>query len=208
MTPIRLGPDRTCYRFHSPQWASLPLSGAGAAINGGRFNRPGVEALYLSCEPETALAEYQQGASISPPGTLVAYRLDVGDIIDFSQGFEPDRWPPVWQEVGCDWKYIARVERHEPPTWAIGDDLIRAGRRGLLFPSTRRAVASTWCFSTPILGQAATSSRTIPIISYQGIAVRGSEMRPTPPLASSVSTTTGTTLLSGVRPWRWTRSSC
>ena len=33
-------------------------NGAGATQNGGRFNRPEVEALYLSDGPETALAEY------------------------------------------------------------------------------------------------------------------------------------------------------
>ncbi|WP_245470224.1 hypothetical protein [Mesorhizobium sp. M7A.F.Ca.MR.362.00.0.0] len=32
----------------TPKWAFLPTSGAGAAIDGGRFNRPGVEALYLT----------------------------------------------------------------------------------------------------------------------------------------------------------------
>ena len=37
----------TAYRVHTPKWASMPLSGAGAATHGGRVNRPGVEALYL-----------------------------------------------------------------------------------------------------------------------------------------------------------------
>jgi RES domain-containing protein len=63
-----------------PEWAALPLSGAGAAVNGGRFNRPGVEALYLSVDPVTALAEYRQGASITPPGTSVAYQVDVAGL--------------------------------------------------------------------------------------------------------------------------------
>ena len=122
LTPIRLGPNAIFHRFHSPEWAHLPLSGAGAAIGGGRFNRPGIEALYLSDGPATALAEYRQGASIAPPATLVAYRIDVDGVVDFSRGYVSDAWPEEWAEAGCDWKYLARVERTDPPSWRIGED--------------------------------------------------------------------------------------
>ena len=71
LTPV--GPDAVFHRYLTPKWAADPLSGAGAAIGGGRFNRPGVAALYLSVEPATALDEYAQGSSIVPPATLVAY---------------------------------------------------------------------------------------------------------------------------------------
>jgi len=36
------------YRAHTPRWSFAPLSGAGAAVQGGRFNRKGIEALYLT----------------------------------------------------------------------------------------------------------------------------------------------------------------
>jgi RES domain-containing protein len=107
----------------------LPKSGAGAAANGGRFNRPSVEAQYLSVEPETALAEYRQGATIGPPATRVAYIVAVSGVIDFSGGYDPETWPEEWAETGCDRKYIARVERHSPPTWSFGDRLISSGVR-------------------------------------------------------------------------------
>ena len=45
-----LPPGTTLFRAHTPQWASRPTSGAGAAAKGGRFNREGIEALYLSLE--------------------------------------------------------------------------------------------------------------------------------------------------------------
>jgi RES domain-containing protein len=48
------------YRMHVPKWAVAPTSGAGAGTYGGRANRIGVEALYLSLDALTALAEYQQ----------------------------------------------------------------------------------------------------------------------------------------------------
>jgi RES domain-containing protein len=142
LTPIRVGPDAVFHRFHSPDWAHLPKSGAGAAVNGGRFNRPGVEALYLSVDAETALAEYRQGATITPPATLVAYHVDVDGVVDFSAGYNAERWPHAWAEADCDWKYIARVERRDPPTWLIGDSLIRDGAKGLLFPSFRHATGT------------------------------------------------------------------
>lgn len=68
----------------------LPTSGVGAAMDGGRFNRPGVEALYLSRAPQTALEEYKQGASISPPATLAVYKITLAEVADLSQGFDPE----------------------------------------------------------------------------------------------------------------------
>jgi len=47
----------TLFRAHTPKWASQPTSGAGAALKGGRFNREGVGALYLSLDEITALRE-------------------------------------------------------------------------------------------------------------------------------------------------------
>ena len=56
---LAVGPV-TAYRMHSPMWATMPTSGAGAATAGGRANRIGVPALYLALDAETAIAEYQQ----------------------------------------------------------------------------------------------------------------------------------------------------
>jgi RES domain-containing protein len=52
------------YRVHDPKWSFAPVSGAGAARMGGRANRAGVNALYLSLEPETALAEYRRSGAL------------------------------------------------------------------------------------------------------------------------------------------------
>ncbi len=52
------------YRMHTPKWAVTPTSGAGAAEHGGRANRPGLAALYLSIEVETAIKEYHQVSSL------------------------------------------------------------------------------------------------------------------------------------------------
>lgn len=69
--------DVTVYRMHVPRWAVAPTRGAGAAKHGGRANRPGVEALYLAMEAETAIREYQQVSTLLPPGTLTSYQVSI-----------------------------------------------------------------------------------------------------------------------------------
>lgn len=137
MRLIGLGPDEVFHRYLTPKWAFVPTSGAGAAAEGGRFNRPGVEALYLAKSAETALEELKQGASIVPPATLAAYKITAAEVVDFSTGFDPADWPPDWANWNCAWKQIARIDKKVPPSWRLADEMITAGVRGLLFPSTR-----------------------------------------------------------------------
>ncbi len=126
----------TAYRMHTPRWATAPTSGAGAAAQGGRINRPGVAVLYLSLEPDTAVREYQQLSPLVPPGTLVSYTVQIAQVADFRKGFFEDSWPPLWEEFFCDWRGLWFNERIEPPSWVLGDELIDAGAAGLLFRST------------------------------------------------------------------------
>lgn len=74
--------------MHTPRWAHNPTSGAGAGTHGGRANRVGVNALYLSKESQTAVSEYQQLSSLMAPGTLVCYELDIGPVLDFTNGYQ------------------------------------------------------------------------------------------------------------------------
>jgi RES domain-containing protein len=112
---VRVGPDEVFYRFLTPKWAHLPTSGAGAAIGGGRFNRPGVEALYLTRAPQTALDEYRQGSSITPPATLAAYKVTLQQVADLSSGFDPKHWDAQWKEWSSSWRKIARIDKKAPP---------------------------------------------------------------------------------------------
>lgn len=125
----------TAYRMHKPVWATMPISGVGAGKHGGRVNRPGVNALYLSLDSQTAIAEYQQVSSLLPPGTLVAYTLSVAKLIDFTGGYDRS-WPPLWQEFYCDWRRLWFDRRVEPPSWILGDEAIKACAKGILFMST------------------------------------------------------------------------
>lgn len=128
----------TAFRVHAPRWAVTPTSGAGAAKHGGRVNRPGVAALYLALDIETAVKEYQQVSTLLPPGTLVSYQVTLGSVADFRAGFEALNWNPIWEDFFCDWRELWFNQRIEPPSWVIGDEAIEAGAKGILFRSRIR----------------------------------------------------------------------
>lgn len=125
----------TAYRMHVPKWAVAPTSGAGAAKHGGRANRPGLEALYLALETDTAVREYQQVSTLLPPGTLTSYQLTVMPVVDFTAGYSASTWEPLWGDFYCDWRELWFNRRIEPPSWVVGDSVIAAGGKGILFPS-------------------------------------------------------------------------
>lgn len=131
-----LGDDEALYRVITPRWSHAPTSGSGAAVKGGRFNRPGLEALYLSQTVETAIAEYQQHARLLPPGTLVTFLVSRVRVVDFSAGYEAGRWDPLWAEYACNWRQLAFEEKVEPASWSLGDMALDANAVGILFPST------------------------------------------------------------------------
>jgi len=125
----------TLYRAHTPRWASRPASGAGAAIRGGRFNREGVEALYLSLEELTALREYQQTSPFLPPCTLCSYTATLENLVDLRQLHHGDPWDDLWHDWRENWRHL-KFELHiEPPSWVLSDLVRSKGYMGILFPS-------------------------------------------------------------------------
>jgi RES domain-containing protein len=69
------------YRALNPIHAREPLSGRGAEIYGGRFNRKGMAALYTSVSVMTAIREANQIGNLQPT-TLVSYDADIERIFD------------------------------------------------------------------------------------------------------------------------------
>jgi RES domain-containing protein len=120
----------------APKWAHAPLSGAGAAVRGGRHNPPGTPALYMSEQFATAVAEYEQDLGIRP-GTLCAYEADVSGIIDLTTSGECMAAGVDEAALRCPWKRIAFVQRARPPTWDIADRLLTAGAAGIRVPSVQ-----------------------------------------------------------------------
>lgn len=125
----------TLFRALTPQWASRPTSGAGAAIRGGRFNREGVEALYLSLDEVTALREYQQTSPFLPPCTICSYTAALRDLVDLRQLHHGAPWDELWHDWREDWRHLWFELHIEPPTWVLADLVLAHGYAGILFPS-------------------------------------------------------------------------
>lgn len=138
LTTLGKSEDVACYRVISPAYASAPLSGMGAARQGGRFNRPSQEALYLSLDDATALAEYKQDNPWLRPGTICTFFVNGLHVADLSAGFDAERWPLLWADFVVDWRAEWFGRSSEPPTWYMADDVVAAGLDGILFPSQAR----------------------------------------------------------------------
>lgn len=73
------------YRALNPVYAREPLSGRGAELYGGRFNRKGMPALYTSLSIMTALREANQVGNLQPT-TLVSCDADIEQVFDSRDG--------------------------------------------------------------------------------------------------------------------------
>jgi len=138
-------------------WAFAPLSGEGAKRYGGRFNRPGVEALYTSLDLTTAWLEAQQGFPFkSQPMTLVAYQVDYLDIVDLHDPQVQTKLGFFPVDLACAWEDLASQQR-EPPTWLLADQLQSLGISGILVRSfapgcaahNRNLVVWKWSDTSP-----------------------------------------------------------
>lgn len=137
MILTQLDPPTILARVNTPRWAFSPLSGAGAARYGGRLNRPGVHALYLSLDHATALAEYQQVSSRLPPGTVCTYVATLPPLVDLRRLNVGD-WDPIWEDWSVDWRHQAFDLHVDPSSWDLADLAIAAQSPGIIFPSTVR----------------------------------------------------------------------
>jgi RES domain-containing protein len=123
------------YRAHHPRWSYQPLSGEGAKKQGGRFNRPGKNALYTSLDPTTAWMEAQQGFPFKPqPMTLVAYQIDCTDLVDLTQLKIVKILTLTKADLACAWEDMA-TQGQGPPTWTLADNLHDMGFAGLIVQS-------------------------------------------------------------------------
>ena len=125
------------YRALNPRWAADPLSGAGAAAYGGRFNPVGTPALYCSLSPLTALREANQVGDLQPT-VLVGYRADIAVVFDSRDGAAlHDRDMSAAMLADSGWR-IAMRDEGSAPTQRFAQRLIAEGCAGLLVPSFAR----------------------------------------------------------------------
>ena len=125
----------TCYRAHDPRWSYLPLSGAGAAIHGGRFNPKGTPALYLALDPMTAVKEANQGfAHKIEPCVLCSYEVDYADIVDLRDDAGRAESGVAAEDMASAW-FSDLAAGRDPSSWRIARRLIAEGAAGTLAPS-------------------------------------------------------------------------
>lgn len=107
----------------------------GARLNGGRFNRPNLAALYLGQCPSTAVAEYWRGLEPTPV-VLVSWRLTVSRLIDLRSGSLAGDWAD-WE---CDWQrvrdeFFGGDQLVDCASWRCGDAAIKGRASGIIYPS-------------------------------------------------------------------------
>lgn len=123
-----------CYRAHDPRWAISPLSGAGAAIRGARFNPKDVPALYLSTSIEGAIIEASQGFGHKiHPLTICSYEVDCDDIADLTEEAARQKLGISQETMGAAWA-SALSEGKRPASWSI-HDMLGKSWAGVLVPS-------------------------------------------------------------------------
>lgn len=130
------------YRAHDPRWSWPPISGEGARLHGGRFNRIGVPAFYTSLSPVTAMREASPLGHRLQPTLLCAYDVDAEPIFDALDASrrrahavtDDDLRCPTWEED----MYRGIV----PSSHALADRLMAAGYAGMRVPSFAAGTAA------------------------------------------------------------------
>lgn len=126
--------EGVAYRALNPYWSHRPLSGDGAALHGGRFNRVGQPALYLATSAAGALREVTQGLALHDPLTIYAYALDVDDLVDLTQGEVFSQIGFSRTDLACNWKQDL-IENRMPASHHVADLLAAEGKAGILVAS-------------------------------------------------------------------------
>ena len=133
----------TCYRAHDPRWSYTPLSGAGAALTGGRFNPVDVEALYLTLSPMGAIREISQSFPFKlEPCVLCSYEVDCEDIADLRTEAGRDEHGFSYQAMSSPW-FGDVSKRREPASWPHVRRLLDLGLAGILVPSFARLATAS-----------------------------------------------------------------
>lgn len=123
------------YRAHDPQWAFDPASGQGAALHGGRFNKPGTPALYTATSIMGAVTEAAQGMMMRlPPLTIVSYQVDHDAVLDLATPKACEDVGIPWADVACDWAYQGAIG-NMTPSWAVAERVRIRGARAILVQS-------------------------------------------------------------------------
>ena len=134
----------TVYRSVAPRYANTAdlAAGQGSRRLGGRWNPPGVPAVYGSFTPQTAMEEtlahfryYGLPVHAAMPRTFVALEIDLASVLDLTEG-------AVRRSLGvsekrlleCDWRAEAQAGK-TPLTQNVGLGVCLAGFEGMVVRS-------------------------------------------------------------------------
>jgi RES domain-containing protein len=131
------------YRSTSPRHATPAeiLSGEGSAWRGGRWNPPGIKAIYGCLTPETAMAEtlrhyryYGIPVTDAMPRLFVAIKIHIQRSVDLTSiNTLSNQGIPLGQSLDEDWRANnSRIE--ESLSQAIGRAAFSAGFEALIAP--------------------------------------------------------------------------
>ncbi|MEX2286844.1 MAG: RES family NAD+ phosphorylase [Planctomycetaceae bacterium] len=136
--------ELTAYRSTSPKYANEQdlVTGEGSRQYGGRWNPPGIAAIYSSLTPETAMAEaiaharyYGFPVQSIMPRTFVAISFKLQRVLDISDAkLRRKLGISKAKLVKTDWR-AAKDAGQSPVTQAVGQAAFDAGIEALIVPS-------------------------------------------------------------------------
>jgi RES domain-containing protein len=104
-------------------------------MRGGRFNRRGEAALYLSLDVITAVGECTQGLTQRlQPLTMCEYDVDCEDVVDLRTEKDRASHNVDLADLACPWLTF-QLAGKDAPSWRVASRLRAAGQAGILVPS-------------------------------------------------------------------------
>ena len=98
------------FRADHPEHTDLSETAEASRKEPGRFNTSRFGAVYLSCEPDTAIRERQRNEGrVEHPCALFVVSLSVGDVVDLTIEEERRRWGLTTQDLTSD--DLSRTQR-------------------------------------------------------------------------------------------------
>ena len=122
------------FRATNPIYAREPLSGEGARLHGGRFNRRGRPALYLALDPVTVIREMARGGTLQPT-VVVEISAEIENLFDtrdpaalaMQSANVATLADPAWR--------LKMLSREPVPTHELSEKLIARGHPGMIVRS-------------------------------------------------------------------------
>jgi RES domain-containing protein len=144
LLPMAVAMETVGYRSVTPKYAQKQdiLSGEGSRKSGGRWNPPGMVAVYLSLTPEIAMAEtlahfHYRGIPVAAamPRVFVAVTARLKRVLNITRGTIRQRLQISEQSLmNVDWRK-EMAQGRTPVSQLVGQAAQAAGVEGLLVPS-------------------------------------------------------------------------